>query len=500
MGDGISGELALSEGELAVLRALGREWRSIREVSRRAGLEEASVASILESLAGRGLAEVDRRAVEEAKLTEEGLRYAKLGLPELRALRALGERRQMEVSELAEAGLSEGEVKVAVMWLARRKWATVREGVLELTEEGARALGVRLPEQAALEALASGLEADLSAVRLLAKRKLVKARRRLEIHARLTELGLKALEARVEAEISRLTEDLILSGEWKRRKLRPYNLEASPPRVYPGRLHPFLEFLDEVREILVGMGFVEAKGPVVELEFWNFDVLFQAQDHPAREIHDSFQLRKPRLGVIEDPELAERVKLTHESGWSTGSRGWGYKWSFNIARRLMLRSQTTDVSARLLAEGVELPFKMFCIDRVFRPEKLDATHSMEFYQCEGIVVDEGLNLKHLLGFLREFARQLGFEKVMFKPSYFPFTEPSVECLAWSKAHGWVEVAGSGLFRPEVMIPLGYDYPRIQCLAWGIGISRYAMLKLGIDDIRELHSMSLRWLRERRLLT
>lgn len=498
MGDGISGGLALSEGELAVLRGLSREWRSLREISERAGVEEAAAASLIESLVEKGLAEVDKRAVEEVELTEEGLRYAELGLPELRALRALRGGR-LKASDLTRAGLSEEEAKVAVMWLAKRKWAAVREGWLELTSEGAKALSEKPPEQAALEALASGGRADPSLVKLLARRKLVKVKRKTEVYARATSLGLKALEARVEAEVSRLTEDLIISGEWRRRKLRPYNLEASPPRVYPGRLHPFLEFLDEVREILVGMGFVEAKGPVVELEFWNFDVLFQAQDHPAREVHDSFQLKKPRLGVIEDPELAERVKLTHESGWTTGSKGWGYKWSFDIARRLMLRSQTTDVSARLLAEGVELPFKMFCIDRVFRPEKLDATHSMEFYQCEGIVVDEGLNLKHLLGFLREFARQLGFEKVMFKPSYFPFTEPSVECLAWSKAHGWVEVAGAGLFRPEVLIPLGYDYPRVQCLAWGIGISRYAMLKLGIDDIRELHSTNLGWLRGRKLV-
>jgi len=498
MGDGISGGLALSEGELAVLRGLSREWRSLREISKRAGVEEAAAASLIESLVEKGLAEVDKRAVEEVELTEEGLRYAELGLPELRALRALKEGR-LKASDLTRAGLSEEEAKVAVMWLAKRKWATVREGWLELTSEGAKALSEKPPEQAALETLASGGRADPSLVKLLARRKLVKVKRKTEVYARATSLGLKALEARVEAEVSRLTEDLIISGEWRRRKLRPYNLEASPPRVYAGRLHPFLEFLDEVREILVGMGFVEAKGPVVELEFWNFDVLFQAQDHPAREVHDSFQLKKPRLGVIEDPELAERVKLTHESGWTTGSRGWGYKWSFDIARRLMLRSQTTDVSARLLAEGVELPFKMFCIDRVFRPEKLDATHSMEFYQCEGIVIDEGLNLKHLLGFLKEFTRQLGFEKVMFKPSYFPFTEPSVECLAWSRAHGWVEVAGAGLFRPEVLIPLGYDYPRVQCLAWGIGISRYAMLKLGIDDIRELHSTNLGWLRGRKLV-
>jgi len=204
MGDGISGGLALSEGELAVLRGLSREWRSLREISERAGVEEAAAASLIESLVEKGLAEVDKRAVEEVELTEEGLRYAELGLPELRALRALRGGR-LKASDLTRAGLSEEEAKVAVMWLAKRKWAAVREGWLELTSEGARALSEKPPEQAALEALASGGRADPSLVKLLARRKLVKVKRKTEVYARATSLGLKALEARVEAEVSRLT-------------------------------------------------------------------------------------------------------------------------------------------------------------------------------------------------------------------------------------------------------------------------------------------------------
>jgi phenylalanyl-tRNA synthetase alpha chain len=105
-----------------------------------------------------------------------------------------------------------------------------------------------------------------------------------------------------------------------------------------------------------------------------------------------------------------------------------------------------------------------------------------------------MNVRNLMGFLAEFSKNLGFKEVKFKPAYFPFTEPSVEAYVKHEKLGWIEIAGSGLFRPEMLIPLGYDYPRVQALAWGIGIGRLAMIKLGLEDIRELHSQNLEYLR------
>jgi phenylalanyl-tRNA synthetase alpha chain len=243
------------------------------------------------------------------------------------------------------------------------------------------------------------------------------------------------------------------------------------------------------------MGFEEYDGPYVEEEFWNFDLLFQAQDHPAREIHDSYILKKPKKGIIENAELMERVRKTHENGWITGSRGWKYKWNPDITRRLVLRTQTTAVSMRYLNEHKEPPIKMFCISKVFRPDVLDSKHAMEFTQLEGIIGDNKITLRHLLGLLKNFAKTLGLGEVKFRPGYFPFTEPSVESFVKHPKLGWVEFVGAGMFRPEVLKPLAIKFPVI---AWGIGFDRLAMIRLGINDIRELYSKRLDLLREKTL--
>jgi phenylalanyl-tRNA synthetase alpha chain len=167
------------------------------------------------------------------------------------------------------------------------------------------------------------------------------------------------------------------------------------------------------------MGFVEQDGPLVETEFWNFDVLFQAQDHPAREIHGSFRVKEPSQGRLEDEGLVERVKRTHEDGWTTGSRGWRYRWSREVAKRLVLRTQTTAVSMRYLASHPSPGVRMFCLSRVFRPDVLDAKHSMEFMQLEGIYGDHGVTLRHLLGIIEELASNLKLGDVKFKPWVLP---------------------------------------------------------------------------------
>ena len=139
---------------------------------------------------------------------------------------------------------------------------------------------------------------------------------------------------------------------------------------------------------------------------------------------------------------------------------------------------------------------MFVIDKVFRPDVIDAKHFIEFDQLEGIVVDESVNLRHLLGLLREIAYIFGAKKVRFRPHYFPFTEPSLEVDVYFENLGWVEIAGAGIFRPEVTLPLRVEMP---VLAWGIGIGRLAMLKLNVDDIRYLMSNDFEWLKNSKII-
>ncbi len=495
-------EISLSKGEIELLIEL--HSRGGRARLDDLGVDKSRAAAWANLLREKGLVDVRETKRRYVILSDRARRHLKEGLPEeklIRALNRMGGRAKL--SDL-RGSLPEEELNVA-LGEGRRK-GIIR---LERSDEGTYAIliGKEVPERAILERISSSpvpeSEMDPSILRDLKRRGLVELVERTEVELELTDLGRKAAEGSIKVveEVGKLTRDLILTGEWKRRRLKAYDVSASPPVTYPGKPHPYVQFLEEVREILIGMGFAEVKSPIVEAEFWNFDVLFQAQDHPAREVHDSYQVAYPSRGadLSRHSDLVERVRQTHEHGWKTGSRGWGYEWSFDIARRLILRSQTTAASARSLASGLKVPSKIFAIDKVFRPETPDRTHAIEFHQCEGVVLAENMNVRHLMGFLAEFAKQLGFREVRFKPAYFPFTEPSVEAYVKHESLGWIEIAGSGLFRPEMLIPMGYDYPKVQALAWGIGIGRLAMIRLGLDDIRELHSQNLEYLRRAKLV-
>jgi phenylalanyl-tRNA synthetase alpha chain len=226
----------------------------------------------------------------------------------------------------------------------------------------------------------------------------------------------------------------------------------------------------------------------VQQSFWNFDALFQPQDHPAREMQDTFYLREN----LPLPEGYEKVKAMHESGGETSSTGWGGVWKEEKAEQCVLRTHTTSVSIQHLAKNPTPPVKAFCVGRVYRRETIDPTHLAEFEQLEGIVMDEGVTFGNLLGILREFYHRMGFLGVRFKPSYYPYTEPSLDAEVYVEGLGWIEMGGAGVFREEVTAPLGINYP---VLAWGLGVSRIAMLRLGLKDLRYLHQSDIAFLRE-----
>jgi len=238
---------------------------------------------------------------------------------------------------------------------------------------------------------------------------------------------------------------------------------------------------------MLEMGFVEIKGQIVQSSFWNFDALFQPQDHPAREMQDTFYLDS----LAEIPDYV-KVKEMHERGGDVGSTGWGGCWNPEVARQEVLRTHTTGLTIKYLSEHRTPPVKVFGIDRVYRREAIDATHTPEFEQLEGVVMDRDVTFSHLLGILKEFYGKVGFEEVRFRPGYFPYTEPSVEPEVFIDGLGWVELGGAGVFRREVTAPFGIEHP---VLAWGLGISRVAMLKLGLKDLRLLYQSDMQWLRE-----
>lgn len=297
----------------------------------------------------------------------------------------------------------------------------------------------------------------------------------------------------LEEEISSLTPDIIVSGIWKNKKFKKYDLNEKPFVTHPAKLHPLHELVNEIREIFLSMGFEEARGPLVELAFVNFDMLFQPQDHPARDMQDTFYIKEPKYGKITYPdEIVDHVRQTHESGWVTGSSGWGGKWSINEARKLLLRTHTTAVSVRKVYELGEREAKIFSIGRVFRNETVDYKHLAEFMQIDGIIISKNGNLRQLMGVIEEFYNRLGFKDVRFWPSYFPYTEPSLQPSIYvSKWGKWLELGGAGIFRPEVTYPLGVKWP---VLAWGLGIERILMIKYDLDDIRVIYENNLKWLR------
>lgn len=294
-------------------------------------------------------------------------------------------------------------------------------------------------------------------------------------------------------EITQLTPSIIREGSWRGKRFKSYDLAMETFKSYPGRIHPLRELIREVREVFLSLGFREEFGPLIEVAFINFDMLFQPQDHPAREMQDTFYLKNPKYMEIPYEELIEKIKRTHEDGWITGSKGWGYKWSTLEAKRLVLRTHTTSVTVKALYETGEKPDKIFTIGNVFRNETVDYKHLVEFMQVDGIVIHPKANLRWLMGIIEYFYRRMGFKKVKFWPSYFPYTEPSLQPSIYvEKWDKWLELGGAGIFRPEVTIPLGVKWP---VLAWGLGLERLLMIKYELDDIRTIYKNDIGWLRK-----
>ncbi|MDR2796026.1 MAG: phenylalanine--tRNA ligase subunit alpha [Spirochaetaceae bacterium] len=295
-------------------------------------------------------------------------------------------------------------------------------------------------------------------------------------------------------EIGVLTSEMLETGAWKNKTFRAYNVQVPPARLLTGRTNAYSQFLEQTKDKLAGLGFEEFDGPLVETEFWNSDALFMPQFHSARDIHDVYHIAEPAAAKkIGEPWLSA-VAAAHENGGRTGSRGWGYSFDREFTKRLILRSQGTVMSAKTLPHAT-IPGKYFGMLRCFRYDKVDATHLSDFYQTEGIVLGEDVNLRTLLGMLEMFATEVaGAKDVKYVPGYFPFTEPSVEVHIKHPTLGWFELGGSGIFRPEVTSSLGVKVP---VAAWGIGIDRMALMALGLGDLRELFSYDIESVRLRR---
>lgn len=292
-----------------------------------------------------------------------------------------------------------------------------------------------------------------------------------------------------------ITSDMVMTGSWKDAEFKPYNFQLEG--VYPtsGALHPLMKVREEFRQIFFSMGFTEMpSNQYVELGFWNFDTLFVPQQHPARDLQDTFYLKDPVAAKKPlDAKYMADIKAVHQEG-KFGSVGYRYPWSVDESLRMVLRTHTTAISLAMLKKLAANPgpCRLFSIDRVFRNEAVDATHLAEFHQVEGVLAGYDITLGDLIGFMEDFFSKMGVSGLRFKAAYNPYTEPSMEIFAYHNGLAkWVEIGNSGMFRPEMLEPMGLP-KNLRVLGWGLLLERPTMIKYGVSNIRELlgHKVSL----------
>ncbi|HZW84477.1 MAG TPA: phenylalanine--tRNA ligase subunit alpha [Nitrososphaerales archaeon] len=455
-------------------------------------LNEDQVRRALQWLVSKGFVEVTETTKSSLKVEENPSELVLLD-------RLEGSKSGIPLKVLRESFTSESEFSAAFGRARGARWVKI---------EGSPDQTVKLDVPAGAEGLrtlirtisAGGSEDDLSAEQVRLVQDLLKRGILSRVETKVTSISItdsgraaSTPSSSVET-IDKLTPDILSTGRWRGKSLRAIDVEAKAPVVFAGRRHPVRDFIKEVRETYVSMGFIELQGESVHPAFWNFDALYIPQDHPGREMQDTFYLKGMSDHKMKRQGEVANVAAAHETGWKTGSRGWGYTWRIEEARRLVLRTHNTVLTVKAMSEMGGKETRAFAVSKVYRNENLDYKHLAEFYQMDGIMVGGGLNVRHLMGFLKEFYKKLGMADVKLWPTYFPYTEPSLEVVGYSRAAGdWIELSGSGVFRPEVTEPLGVKVP---VLAWGPGIERLMLMRLGLDDVRALYGTDLSWLRNR----
>lgn len=466
-------------------------------------LQDVEVTRALQWLENKRLITTSSTSHDLILLDKNGERYLEEKLPERRFLEVLDRPLQLDQIK-AKANLDKDELSVALGILKKKQAITFGREVT-ITEQGKKLCSLTWPEEDFLKKLPQEIKQLNSQEQFILqefqkRRQIIMTERKKVLIITLTPQGKEIIKEDVTKDlIERVTPSLLKQSTWQGKKFRHYDVEANVPSIHHGKRHFVNQAIDYARRIWLDLGFKEMAGSILNTSFWNFDALFTAQDHPVRELQDTFFIQDPEYGRLPSKELILAVKRVHEDGGTTKSKGWQYTWSPEEAKRNVLRTHTTVLSAQKLTtlKQSDLPTKFFSIGRCFRNETLDWSHLFEFNQTEGIVVDPNANFRHLLGYLKVFFKKMGFEHARFRPAYFPYTEPSVEIDAYHPIKKkWVELGGAGMFRPEVVVPLlGKDIP---VLAWGPGFDRMIMDYYQLTDIRDLYKNDIKQLREMKL--
>ncbi len=476
---------------------------NVEEIVKKSGLDKTTVLRALGFLESKGFLKLEQKITKIIDLAVNGVHYKKNHLPERKLLISIEEHNNKTLEEIKNiTKLSENEFRAALGALKKKALINLENGKLSISRSKEECSRV-FPEEALIEKLPIEIDKltdkDKLALESLKNRKdIIEILETKEISFILTESGKSIAGKKIASElIEEVTPELIKSGIGNK-KFRRYDFNIRMPSIYGGKKHFVNQSIEQGKKIWLELGFKEMTGDFTVNGFWNFDALFTAQDHPVREMQDTFFIKEVE-GKLPNQKLIESVKKAHEGGVDN-SKGWNYKWQENDSKKVMLRTHTTCLSAKKLAtlKKEDLPAKFFSVNKVFRNETLDWKHGFEFNQAEGIVIDPNANFRHLIGYLKEFAKKMGYDKIRIQPGYFPYTEPSLEGSIWNDSRKeWVEVLAAGIFRPEVTIPLlGTALP---VLAWGPGFDRLMTEAHKIKDLRELYKNDIDYLRDHNVL-
>lgn len=488
----------MNEYEISILNLLKKERSAgIGRLQDALNMNRDTVLWAVENLSINSMVKVERESRKEVKLTNEGSNYLKM-FPE-----------EELVANLYKSGgyapIASMKNEIGLLWAKKNKWISIEKGKVKLTDKGAEtAQGkgtyeqkdmlnkLAVPEQAKLDRLINDNAGVISSLR---NRNLLDIIEKGRIkNVEITEKGAAADISNSEG-LGALTREILASGRWEKDKLRPYDINASAEQIFPARQHPMHEFIDIVRNTWISMGFTEVSGPIIESAFWNFDALFSPQDHPTRDMQDTFFLKNPQKISIEDMALLNKVKRMHMKNWKE-------EWREDVAQQALLRTHTTSVSARYIKQfanniSANYPIKLFSVGKVFRNESIDYKHLAEMHQVDGIIIGNNLALSNLIHTLDQFYSAIGLENITIKPSYFPFVEPGLEVDYYDEEKKeTIELCGAGIIRKEITKAMGSSKT---VLAWGAGLERLMFKTLGIRSLTDLYKNDIGWLRERSCL-